>query len=524
MTKRALPVVCVLALLAAFGIDLVTPQLFVAAILLDVPIVLSTYAGSRRLTGSLIVAALVANVVAGYVNGVQAGYMWEPIGLADRFLSALSIVMVGGLGLAVHATAQRSGAIATRERQAERERDLRRAADAIRASLSEELVERAIVREARRLLDADRAMLYVLGPAGGEWSSSFLAVRGEDEVVVGNERPGTEMQSTIARMVEDGDAAIVTSDDAIGRLVLDRMEAKLIFAAPLIERGARYGALVVVHEAAETPADAMSAERVQLRAFAEQAALALAQARLFDALAQKNEELAGRSEVIRDIVYALSHDLRTPLAAIGLTLRQAREGKYGPMPPDYQDILDRSIAANDELHRLAETLLLVARYESGETMSARDEIDLVPLAREVTSLLEPLAKQKGLTLEVAAPSGQAIVLADNGELRRALTNLIANAVTWSTQGGTVRVEVSVADGKVSLSVVDTGYGVPPAMRNALFTRFAGAQRGGASGLGLYIVRRIAEANGGTATYAPNEPTGSRFSLTLPLARPVMEHV
>jgi signal transduction histidine kinase len=85
------------------------------------------------------------------------------------------------------------------------------------------------------------------------------------------------------------------------------------------------------------------------------------------------------------------------------------------------------------------------------------------------------------------------------------------------------VDVGVTDGKGSLAVVDTGYGVPPAMRPALFTRFAGAQRGGGSGLGLYIVRRIAEANGGTATYAPNEPSGSRFTLTLPLARPVMEH-
>ena len=71
VTKRALPVVCILALLAAFAIDLVTPQLFVAAILLDVPIVLSTYARSRRLTGSLIAAALVANIVAGYVNGCR---------------------------------------------------------------------------------------------------------------------------------------------------------------------------------------------------------------------------------------------------------------------------------------------------------------------------------------------------------------------------------------------------------------------------------------------------------------------
>ena len=372
--------------------------------------------------------------------------MWEPIGIADRFLSALSIVMVGALGLAVrrHRAAQR------------RDRDARAAGGAgARAAargrrgpspLSEELVERAIVREARALLDADRAMLYVLAPPpNGRRASSRCAARTRSSSAT---HAGPGDPSTIARMVEDGEAEIVTSDDAIGRLVLDRMQAKLLFAAPLIERGARYGALVVVHETAETR-EATTAESAQLRAFAEQAALALAQARLFDALAQKNDELAQRSDVVADIVYALSHDLRTPLAAIGLTLRQARDGSYGAMPPQYLDILDRSIAANDELQRLAETLLLVARYEAGETMSAREEVDLVPLAREVASLLEPLAKQKALTLEVVAPAEHAVVLADQGELRRALTNLIANAVTWSSQGGAVKVDVGVTDGKGS---------------------------------------------------------------------------
>ena len=118
-----------------------------------------------------------------------------------------------------------------------------------------------------------------------------------------------------------------------------------------------------------------------MRAFAEAAVIALGQSRLFDELAKKNNELAQRSEVIRDIVYALSHDLRTPLAAAGLTLRQAREGAYGPMPERYREILDRSISANDELQRLAETLLLVAQYESGDRTAERRTIELNRLVR-----------------------------------------------------------------------------------------------------------------------------------------------
>lgn len=510
MNPRALAALCVVALLVAFAIDLVTPQLLVAAILLDVPIVLSTYAGNRRLTGSLIAAALVANAVAGYVNGITAGGAWDAIGLGDRAFAALSIVLVGALGLAVHRGAERTGAAGVLVEQARRERALREAVEDIRGSLSEELVARGIVREARELLDAARASFFVAAGEAG-WASHFEAVRGSREVLEIAQRPCVAVQSVLYRSLESGETSQVSHDDAMGRLVLDALEAQAALIAPLIDARTRFGALVLSFERPVTSEDAGT-----LRAFAGSAAIALGQAHIFVELAQKNDELAQRSDVIRDIVYALSHDLRTPLAAAGLTLRQARQGAYGAMSPQYLEILDRSITANDELQRLAETLLLVARYESGERTSLRQSVDLTRLLNEVAEQLEPLAHSKGLRVDVSA--GEAgFVSGDPGELRRALVNLFANAVTWSRQGGIIRVRVEKHERVVRVRVADEGFGVPEAMREALFTRFSGkGKRGGGTGLGLYIVRRIAEEHKGRVRYEPNQPEGSIFMIELPV--------
>jgi signal transduction histidine kinase len=507
MNPRLLAVLCIAGLIGAFTIDCVTPQLFVAAILLDVPIVLSAFAGNRRLTGALVIAALVANAIAGYLNGLQAGGVWDPVALGDRALSALSIILVGWLGLALHRGAEQQGIATAIASAVRRERNLREASENIRSSLSEELVERAIVREAMWLVSASRVSLFRAGGTGS--ATRFDATQDSKEIVEIAEQPRPEIQSVLARALESRETSLLSRDDAMGRLVLDALGSESAAVVPLIDGATRFGTLLVSLDRASTDEDLLS-----LRAFAEAAVIALGQSRLFDELARKNDELAQRSEVIRDIVYALSHDLRTPLAAAGLTLRQARAGAYGTMPEKYREILDRSISANDELQRLAETLLLVAQYESGERTAEHRPFELDRLVRDVVAQLQPLAETKQLRIDVETVDAQ--VSGDSGELRRALVNLFANAVNWSKDGGNIAIRMRTEGREVSVSVVDEGFGVPEEVRDSLFMRFAGEHtRGGGTGLGLYIVRRIAEAHGGKVHYEPNVPQGSIFTLELP---------
>ncbi|HEX3550020.1 MAG TPA: ATP-binding protein [Candidatus Elarobacter sp.] len=510
MRSRAIAAAAFALLIAAFVTDAVTPQTLVVAILLDVPIVLAALTQSRSLTYALVLAALGADVAAALINAARDGYHWQAIGVGDRLLSMLSIVLVGYLSTAVQERAERVGRLAAQEARARREAALSAAAERVRASLSPELVARAIVREAVPLLGATAATWYP-SAAGAE---TLTARAGVTDVEVVDERAAPEIVSLTHRVAGDGAAGVVRPVDPVGRFVLERLAARSAVAVPVAERGTAYGVLLASFDR-DAPDDAT----VQLaRGLAGVAVDALSQARLFGELAERNEALSERQDVIRDLVYALSHDLRTPLAALSMTLRQAAGGSYGALPDAYATVLRDSLVSVDDLARLADTLLLVARFESGDRSSEREPLDLAVVAREIASELHAMAEARGIALDAQA-GGEAPVLGSRGDLKRAVANLTANALQHTPQGGRVELRATVERDVVRLSVSDDGYGIDERARATLFRRFSSTSRAGSgTGLGLYIVRRIAEENGGSVHYEAREPRGSVFTLSLPKAR------
>jgi signal transduction histidine kinase len=504
---RWIPILSYAMLIVAFVLDVKTPQTLVIAILLNVPIVFSAFSGSRALTTSLVAVALLANAVAGYANGVEAG-RFDPIGVADRFLAALSIVLVGWLGTTLQERARRFGRLAAQEARARREGQLGVAVDRMRASLSYDLVLRAIVREAPALFEGEDARWL-----GADRAPVLLAHRDSEEVEIEDAPLGPELASLTRRATEDDEVLVLEHGDPVGGLVLDRIGAGAALAIPLADRGTALGVVLVgAHDAAAFDDNARTLARV----YARSATAALGQARLFAQLAERNEALSERGAVIRDLVYALSHDLRTPLAALILTFRQAKDGLYGPMPSSYGEILDRSLIATDELQRLAQTLLLVARFESGERQPRREWVAVDELVREVAGELAPIAAAR--TVQVHVDADTLRVVADRGDLRRAVTNLVANALEHAPAGGAVDVGVHRSGARtVAITVADDGLGVAPDARATLFQRFGEGRgrRGAGSGLGLYIVRRVAEEMGGSVRYEPREPNGSIFTIALP---------
>jgi signal transduction histidine kinase len=511
---------CYGLLVAVAILDFLTPQLFIAAILFNGPIALSSLALRSRLTMNLVVVAEVANAFAGYVNGVYAGHHWDAIAIGDRLLLAASFILVGYLSVRAQEYAREAGLSAGRIRQIEIEKALREATGRVRETLNVELVQRAITKESVMLLDASSALLVMRETA---FTAPLLLTyrAGDADLSVERRALSPEITSLVARAEEGDDVFALSGNDLFGRVTLEALGASDALVTPIRAYGTTKYVLIALASAGRPFAgDALTA----LRAFAQQAAMALEQAYLFTQLGERNEEiarqkdeLAERGYVIRDIVYALAHDLRTPLAAAHVTMRQALSGAYGELPERYRGILSTALAANSDESRIVETLLLVARYEAGESSTIRERVACNDLVKRVAEELQPVAEVKGLALQTDLNSDPLACIADPHEIRRAVANLLANAIDATPRGGEIAVRGCRDGSRIVIAIEDNGYGVPEAQRDGLFERFGGGHPGSGTGLGLYIVRRIAEKYGGEIRYAPREPRGSTFTLTLPAA-------
>ncbi len=404
--------------------------------------------------------------------------------------------------------------LGAKTQEVERERELRDAVGRMRETLNVELVLRSALREAVTLLHASRGMLILRTPL--EVPRLFTYAVGDKDVGYTRKALGSEIASLVER-AKAVDVVELDIHDALGRMTLEALGAQHVVAAVLRIGEPVDPVLVLSAQNAQLAGDATGI----LPRFGEQAATALRQARLFERLGEQHDEIlrqrdeiARRGNVIRDIVYALAHDLRTPLAAADATMKQALAGAYGELPERYRDVLRTALASNDDERRLLETLLLLARYESGELSTATEPVDCNALALRVAHELLPVAEARGVTLRAQTLSESLHTRGDASELRRAVVNLAANALAAAPPGGNVLIESGARNGHVVLTVQDDGYGISPEQRTTLFERFAARGPGGGTGLGLYIVRRIAENHGGSVSYAPREEKGSTFTLTL----------
>jgi heavy metal sensor kinase len=213
-----------------------------------------------------------------------------------------------------------------------------------------------------------------------------------------------------------------------------------------------------------------------------------------------------------------AHELRTPLTAlkggIEVALRAERSGE------EYRTVLASSLEDVERLSRLAEDLLLLSRLTAG-VEEARAPVDLEPLALEVLDVGSRLAQETGVSLRLAEAE-PLTVIGNARSLRRALLNLVDNAVKYTPAGGKVELALSRHDGRAELSVQDTGTGIEASQLERIFQPFvrldeARVRAQGGAGLGLAIARSIVEAHGGELGVESTPEAGSRFTIRLPLA-------
>ncbi|MEO0407848.1 MAG: hybrid sensor histidine kinase/response regulator [Cyanobacteria bacterium P01_A01_bin.135] len=218
-----------------------------------------------------------------------------------------------------------------------------------------------------------------------------------------------------------------------------------------------------------------------------------------------------------DFMTRLTHDLRTPLIAAERVLAMCIDETFGPVADEAKTVLADVVKNNVDLLAMTNTLLEVHRHDAGEKQLVRSPVKLRSLCGEVVQELAPLAAEKGLALELEVDEkARTTIRGDRIELRRLITNLVGNAIKFTDSGRvTVRLR-SPAQGKIEISVEDTGPGISQADQRQIFEWFRqGNHRRAGSGLGLHLAQRIAKLHGGRITVASTLGEGSTFTVTLP---------
>jgi signal transduction histidine kinase/putative methionine-R-sulfoxide reductase with GAF domain len=254
--------------------------------------------------------------------------------------------------------------------------------------------------------------------------------------------------------------------------------------------------------------------------FADQAAIAIENVRLFDEIQEKSRQLEEASQHKSQFLANMSHELRTPLNAIlGYTELMA-DGAYGEPSEKMLGILQRLEANGKHLLGLINDVLDLSKIEAGQLELELSDYCVEDIAQTVRSTLEPLAADKKLAFKVEMAPKLPPGRGDGRRLTQVLINLVGNAIKF-TDAGEVAIKAEANNGAFHVSVRDTGPGISAADQSKLFQEFQQAdnaitRKKGGTGLGLAISKRIIEMHGGRIWVESQPGQGSTFAFTLPV--------
>jgi signal transduction histidine kinase len=238
-----------------------------------------------------------------------------------------------------------------------------------------------------------------------------------------------------------------------------------------------------------------------------------------------NEELRRLSELRKGFLHIALHNVQGPVGAVRLHLENLRDGLGGEIEPRQQEWLGRCLARLDDLSAFLQDLRTLSSLETGLIDAQFTRVDLGAAVERVVEDHRDLARARRHTLSLFVERPLPLVVGHERLLSEALVNYVTNAIKYTPEGGQVQVRVRSRDGRVRIEVSDDGVGIPASEQSRLFREFvrldpkgSAVEDAGGSGLGLSIVRRIAQAHGGEVGVESEPGRGSTFWLELPVLR------
>jgi signal transduction histidine kinase/putative methionine-R-sulfoxide reductase with GAF domain len=392
-------------------------------------------------------------------------------------------------------------------------------------SLTEQLTR--VLDAARQVVGLDHLYIWTPSPSGDGLVVSAGAGLTESDYrpLVGVTIPFAEA-GALAAVYDDGEPRVFDETNPVPRRYRLRapyseiaaLRLKAFLVSPMIARGRTVGVLSADNRATRVPIPAHTVEL--LHSFAAQAAVAVENARLFQEIQDKSQQLELASRHKSQFLANMSHELRTPMNAVLGYTDLILDGIFGDVPEAIRETLERVKGNGQHLLGLINDVLDLSRIEAGQLTLSLGDYAMGEIVHSVASAVESLAAGKKLALKAMVPIDLPPGRGDERRLTQVLMNLVGNAIKF-TDAGQVSIEARAADGSFVVAVSDTGPGISEADQQRIFEEFqqvdsSSTRKKGGSGLGLAISKRIVELHGGRLWVESTPGQGSTFYFTVPL--------
>jgi signal transduction histidine kinase len=425
------------------------------------------------------------------------------------------------------------------DRLAKTEREFRQLRDSASTSDQQRTILGRIARQLTEpsfppLSELVRAPLALIGAwcliealANGEVTRQVIALDAETErtgaTLSGSTALGPDGPVGLARVLRRGrterlDSLPIladdqTTDDQSTRDALARLARGPLLIVPLFAQGRVVGALTFGRDEGADSFDE-AAQR-----FAEEIA-ALASLALVSRRINQSAEAAANAKA--EFLTMMSHELRTPLNAIAGYAQLLEMGFRGPLNDQQRDAVARILRSQEHLLELVDAVLTFSRLTGGRLTLATTAAQAVALMESAAAAARSEFVSRGIDFRRVPCTNELMVSADQARAVEILRHLLANAAKFTPRGGRVTLSCERGAGVARFIVADTGRGIAPGQREAIFQPFVQVEKGltrsvDGTGLGLAVGRELAERMGGSLTVTSEEGVGSRFVLTLPRA-------